>query len=30
LIFFLPEGVMGYFQKIFRPHTGEAAKGDNG
>jgi branched-chain amino acid transport system permease protein len=30
LIFFLPEGVMGYFQKIFSPHTREAAKGDNG
>jgi branched-chain amino acid transport system permease protein len=29
LIFFLPEGVMGYFQKKFMPRTRKAAKGDN-
>jgi len=29
LIFFLPEGVMGYFEKIFKPRTGEAAEGGN-
>jgi len=27
LIFFLPEGVMGYLEKIFKPRTKEAAKG---
>jgi branched-chain amino acid transport system permease protein len=27
LIFFLPEGVMGYFQELFKPRTQEAAKG---
>ncbi len=30
LIFFLPEGVMGYFQKVFKPRTGEVAKGNGG
>ena len=29
LIFFLPEGVMGYFEKIFKPRTREAAEGGN-
>jgi branched-chain amino acid transport system permease protein len=28
LIFFLPEGVMGYLQEIFKTRTKEAAKGD--
>jgi branched-chain amino acid transport system permease protein len=27
IIFFLPEGVMGFFQEIFKPRTGETAKG---
>jgi branched-chain amino acid transport system permease protein len=27
LIFFLPEGVMGYFQEIFKPRTREAPEG---
>jgi len=27
LIFFLPEGMMGYFQKLFKPRTQEAARG---
>ena len=27
LIFFLPEGVMGYFQEIFKPKTKEVARG---
>jgi len=27
LIFFLPEGVMGYFQELFEPQTREATKG---
>jgi branched-chain amino acid transport system permease protein len=30
IIFFLPEGVMGYFQKVFKPRTGEVAKGNGG
>lgn len=29
VIFFLPEGVMGYFEKIFKPRTREAAEGGN-
>jgi len=29
LIFFLPEGVMGYFQGIFKPRTRETTKGGN-
>jgi len=29
LIFFLPEGVMGYFEKIFKPRTRETAEGGN-
>jgi branched-chain amino acid transport system permease protein len=29
LIFFLPEGVMGYFQEKFKSQTRKAAKGDN-
>lgn len=29
LIFFLPEGVMGYFQEIFKPRTKETAEGGN-
>jgi branched-chain amino acid transport system permease protein len=30
LIFFLPEGIMGYFQEKFRPQIREVVKGDNG
>jgi branched-chain amino acid transport system permease protein len=30
LIFFLPEGVMGYFQGVFESWSRKAAKGDNG
>jgi len=29
IIFFLPEGVMGYFEKIFKPRTREEAEGGN-
>jgi branched-chain amino acid transport system permease protein len=29
IIFFLPEGVMGYFEKIFKPRTREEAGGGN-
>ncbi len=29
IIFFLPEGVMGYLEKIFKPRTREAAEGGN-
>jgi branched-chain amino acid transport system permease protein len=27
VIFFLPEGVMGFFQKLFKPRTKEATQG---
>jgi len=30
IIFFLPEGVMGFLQGLFRPRTREAAQGGNG
>jgi branched-chain amino acid transport system permease protein len=30
LIFFLPEGVMGFFQEKFKPRTREASKGGSG
>jgi branched-chain amino acid transport system permease protein len=29
LIFFLPEGVMGYFQELLKSQTRKAAKGEN-